>query len=144
MPEPSWDEILDRKVMESLSKAAGHASKASDTLSLGGLPSDIYKRMLLCRLEVQYSLAALQLGKPAQPRAMPQRGKIALEPGIIKVAQGISDASRSIRAGERDEAVRLLIATDSHLAKLIMHLRRPASRGASAPSSPNGGSGSGE
>uniref|UniRef100_A0A7C3IWX4 Uncharacterized protein n=1 Tax=Candidatus Methanomethylicus mesodigestus TaxID=1867258 RepID=A0A7C3IWX4_9CREN len=142
MPEPSWDEIVDQKVMESLSKATGHASKASDILSLGGTPTDLYKPMLLCRLEVQYSLAALQLGKPAQPRVIPPRGKIELEAGMIKVAQGISDASRSIRAGEREEAARLLIAADAHLAKLIMHLRSPAGRGASGLSRRGGGKGS--
>jgi hypothetical protein len=93
-----------------------------DAESLGIGQSAIYKKALLIKLEVQYSLALLRSQARVEVKRM-KSCRIDAERLPLLITQHLSKSVDSLRDGEMDTALEELQVADSLLGKFISSLR---------------------
>ncbi|MBM5805034.1 MAG: hypothetical protein FJZ49_03050 [Candidatus Verstraetearchaeota archaeon] len=114
----------DRKIIASIDGAVDLAEKISVLLSFGTNNSEVYKKVLRCRLEVQYALALLCLNYRTECRPQRVRGKPEMEKDIQQITDHLLKCKDLLSSGRAEDAVKDLLAADALLGHLIIWLRR--------------------
>ncbi len=107
---------------DALAKALRSVGSASDLLS-SGAGMQLYKTVLLCRLEVQYAIVLLRLTYGLAARPPPARGT-GPERALCHVTEHLLGARELFGKGDLEGTLGALLCADSALARLIMRLRR--------------------
>jgi len=114
----------DRKIIASIDRAMDLAQKISTLLSFGTNNNEIYKKVLQCRLEVQYALALLCINYEMECRPQKVRGKPEIERDMLQISDHLSKCKELLSSGRNRDAVKDLLAADTLLGHLIIWLRR--------------------
>lgn len=114
----------DRKIIASIDRAMDLAQKISTLLSFGTNNNEMYKKVLQCRLEVQYALALLCLNCEMECRPQKVRGKPEMERNTLQISDHLSKCKDLLSSGRTKDALKDLLATDTLLGQLIIWLRR--------------------
>lgn len=112
------------KLLASLDKAADLVHKISDLLSFGINNNEVYKKVLQCRLEVQYALALLCIKCDVECQPQKIRGKPEIERDLIQISDHLSKCKEILSSGRSKEAITDLLVADTLLGQLIIWLRR--------------------
>jgi hypothetical protein len=100
------------------------AQKISALLSFGTNNNDVYKKVLQCRLEVQYALALLCIDYEMECHPQRVRGKPEMERGMLQISDHLSKCKDLLSSGRTKDALEDLLAADTLLGHLIIWLRR--------------------
>jgi len=92
------------------------------TESIGIDQGAIYKKALLCRLEVQYSLALLRHQAKVEAKRT-KSCRIDLERLPLLITEQLSKSAASLQDGDMDTALEELQAADSLIGRFISSLR---------------------
>ena len=113
------------------------ADSVSALLSSGAPLDSIYREILMSRLEVQYSLALLQISHSLELR--PKKGRERGDPdkSILKISGNLADALKLMGSEKPDNAVFPLLEADATLGHMISAMMRHSrGSGAVAPNKP--------
>jgi hypothetical protein len=86
----------------------------------------LYKKVLQCRLEVQYALALLCIGYNMECSPKKVRGKPEIERDMIQISDHLLRCKELLSSGKNQDAVKDLLIADTLLGQLIIWLRREA------------------
>ncbi len=100
------------------------AHKISDLLSFGTDNNEVYKKVLQCRLEVQYALALLCVNCDMECYPQKVRSKPEIERDIIQISDHLSRCKEILSSERNRDAVEDLLVADTLLGQLIIWLRR--------------------
>jgi hypothetical protein len=117
------DEAL-RKGRESALRALKLADSVSDFISLCAPENEIYKGVLMCRLEVQYALAVLQISRHMELHPKKARSQGNIMQSFVKLSSNLSKSLTHLHASEVQEAVEALLDADTTLGRVIGAMRR--------------------
>lgn len=98
--------------------------KISDLLSFGTDNNEVYKKVLQCRLEVQYALALLCVNCEMECHPQKVRSKPEIERDIIQISDHLSRCKEILSSERSRDAVKELLVADTLLGHLIIWLRR--------------------
>jgi len=98
--------------------------KISDLLSFGIDNNEVYKKVLQCRLEVQYALALLCINYDVECQPQKVRSKPEIERDLIQISDHLSRCKEILSSGRSKEAIKDLLIADTLLGHLIIWLRR--------------------
>lgn len=107
------------KVFPSIRYALNLMEEISSNLSGETCKISTYKKILLCRMETQYSIALLKLSIDPYYNPPKKRGDSKVEAGEI-----VQLLKSSLAAKSPEEALEALYQADSSLGKLIQIIRR--------------------
>lgn len=116
----------DNRLVNSLDRAEAHARELQDILSLS--PSSLglaFKKALLVRLEIQYSISFLRLGLGVRCQPAKSAEKtIDLGRAVVRLSSHISKAMELCNEGDYAGCTSELYAADAISAKIIPKLRK--------------------
>lgn len=114
------------RVASSISKAEAHAAELQDMISLSAGSGRIaYKKALLIRLELQYSLSMLRLEHGAPPTAARMNERtIDLERALVRLSSHVSKARTLWGEKAYPQCAAELYAADALAGKIIPRLKR--------------------
>ena len=114
----------DRKIIVSIERTMDLVQKISTLLSFGTNNNEVYKKVLQCRLEVQYALALLCINYDMECNPQKVRGKSEMGRDILQVSDHLLRCKDLLLSERTKDAVKDLLAADTLLGHLIIWLRR--------------------
>jgi hypothetical protein len=98
--------------------------KISDLISFGIDNNEVYKKVLQCRLEVQYALALLCINCDVECQPQKVQSQPEIERDLIQISDHLSKCKEILSSGKSKEAINDLLIADTLLGQLILWLRR--------------------